>query len=55
MSSVIHRLLIQPELYPDLIAMVRSHTFFGVINAEPYNHLQEFEDMCSFLVIPGMT
>jgi hypothetical protein len=43
------------ELNPDLIAMVRSHTFSGAINEEPYDHLQEFEEMCSFLVVLGMT
>jgi hypothetical protein len=42
------------ELNPSLIAMVRSHTFSGAINEEPYEHLQEFEDMCSFLVVLGM-
>jgi hypothetical protein len=35
--------------------MVQSHTFPGAINEEPYNHLQQFKDMCSFLIIPGMT
>jgi hypothetical protein len=33
------------ELNPDLIAMDRSHTFSGAINEEPYDHLQEFEDV----------
>jgi hypothetical protein len=42
-------------LNPDIIAMVQSHTFPGAINEEPYNHLQQFKDMCSFLIIPGMT
>jgi hypothetical protein len=43
------------ELNPDFIAMVRSHTFSGAIHEEPYDHLQEFEDMFSFLAILGMT
>jgi hypothetical protein len=39
---------------PDVIAMVQNHTFSRAINEEPYDHLQEYEDLCSSLVLQGM-
>ena len=43
------------ELQPSLIAMVRSQPFSRLENENPYNHLLEFEEMCSCLSISGMT
>jgi hypothetical protein len=43
------------ELRPGFIAMVRNRPFSGAINEDPYNHLQEFEELCLCLVIAGMT
>jgi hypothetical protein len=43
------------ELHSGLIAMVRALPFSGYDNEEPYNHLREFEEMCSCLSILGMT
>ena len=42
------------ELDPDIIAMVQGRTFSGLGIEDPYHHLQEFEELCSYLVIPGM-
>jgi hypothetical protein len=35
--------------------MVQDRPFFGTINEDPYTDLKEFEDLCSHLVILGMT
>ena len=43
------------ELDPGFIAMVRKRPFSGEIHEDPYDHLQEFEELCSGLVILGMT
>jgi hypothetical protein len=43
------------EFHPGFIAIVKNRSFFGAINEDPYDHLQEFEELCSCLVIPGMT
>ena len=43
------------ELDPDFIAMVRKRPFSGEIHEDPYEHLQEFEELYSGLVILGMT
>jgi hypothetical protein len=43
------------KLHPGIIAMVRGQSFFGLENEDPHRHLQEFEELCSCLVIPGMT
>ena len=42
------------ELGPGFIAMVQNRPFSGAINEDPYEHLQEFEELCSSLVISGM-
>jgi hypothetical protein len=42
------------ELRPAFIAMVWEQTFFGEEDENPYIHLQEFEQLCSCLNIPGM-
>jgi hypothetical protein len=34
--------------------MVWEQTFFGEEDKNPYMHLQEFEQLCSCLNIPGM-
>jgi len=43
------------ELHPGLIAMVRAQPFLGHDNENPCQHLLEFEEMCSCLIISGMT
>ena len=43
------------ELGPVFIAMVRKRLFSGEIHEDPYEHLQEFEELCSGLEILGMT
>ena len=43
------------ELDPGFIAMVRKRPFSGEIHEDPYEHLLEFEELCSGLVILGMT
>jgi hypothetical protein len=35
--------------------MVWAQPFSGFDNEDPFNYLQEFEEMCSCLSIPGMT
>jgi hypothetical protein len=43
------------KLRPDFIAMVRNWPFSGAIRDDPHDHLKEFEELCSCLVILGMT
>ena len=43
------------ELDPGFIAMFRKQPFSGEIHEDHYEHLQEFEELCSGLVILGMT
>ena len=43
------------ELDPDIIAMVQERTFSGLGIKDPYHHLLEFEELCSYLVIPSMS
>ena len=43
------------ELDPDIIAMVRERTFPSLGIEDPYHHLLEFEELCSYLVIPSMS
>jgi hypothetical protein len=43
------------ELHPDIIGIVREWTFSGLWIEDPHHHLQEFEELCSYLVIPGMS
>jgi hypothetical protein len=43
------------ELDPGLIALVRKRPFSGEIHEDPYDHLQEFKELCLGLVILGMT
>ena len=43
------------ELDPNFVAMVRKWPFSGAINEDPYDHLQEFEELGSGLVVLGMT
>ena len=43
------------ELDPDIIAMVRERTFSGLGIEDPYHYLQEFEELCSYMVIPSMS
>ena len=43
------------ELHPRIIAMVRAQTFSGLESEDPDLHLQVFKELCSCLVIPGMS
>ena len=43
------------ELHPRIIAMVRAQTFSGLESEDPDLHLQVFEELCSCLVIPGIS
>jgi len=43
------------ELDPDFIAMIQKRPFSGAINEDPLDHLQEFKELCSSFVIPGIT
>jgi hypothetical protein len=43
------------ELHFHIMGMVQDRPFFGAINENPYFHLEEFEELCSRLVLPGMT
>ena len=43
------------ELRPDLIAIFREFSFFGLDGENPYHHLREFEQMCSCYAFAGMT
>ena len=43
------------ELHPRIIAMVRAQTFSGLESEDSDLHLQVFEELCSCLVIPGIS
>jgi hypothetical protein len=43
------------ELRPGFIAMVRDQAFLGLDYENPYHHLWEFEQLCAFLIISGMS
>jgi hypothetical protein len=43
------------ELCPGFIAMVREQSFSGEKDESPNSHLREFEQLCSCLVIAGMS
>ena len=43
------------EIRPSLVAMVRAQSFSGRKDECPYAHLQDFDENCSVLIIPGMT
>ena len=43
------------EHHPRIIAMVRAQTISGLENEDLDHHLQVFEDLCSCLVIPGIS
>jgi hypothetical protein len=43
------------ELHPRFKAMVWAQPFSGYDNEDSFNNLQDFEEMCSCLSIPGMT
>ena len=43
------------ELDPGIKALVRKRPFSGEIHEDPYEYLQEFEELCSGLEILGMT
>jgi hypothetical protein len=43
------------ELRPGFIAMVREQCFSGDKDESPYSHLREFKQLCTCLVIAGMS
>ena len=43
------------ELHPSLKAMVQAQPFSGYDNEDPFNHLWDFEEMCSCLSIPAIS
>ena len=43
------------ELFPDLITLVRKPSFSGLESKNPYQHLMDFEQLCSLFAIAGMT
>ena len=43
------------ELDPGFVAMVRKWPFSRKISEDPYDHLQEFEELCLGLVVLGST
>ena len=43
------------ELDPNIVDMVQGCTFSSLGIEDPYHHLLEFEELCSYLVIPGMS
>ena len=43
------------EPRPAFKAMVRNRPFSGTISEDPCDHLKVFEELCSSLVLPGMT
>ena len=43
------------ELHPRIIAIVQAQTFFGLETEDPDIHLQVFEELCSCLVILGIS
>jgi hypothetical protein len=42
------------EIYPDFISLVRELNFAGGLDENPYNDLQDFEEICATLMISGM-
>jgi hypothetical protein len=42
------------EIHPDFISLVRELNSAGGLDGNPYKHLQDFEDICSTLMISGM-
>jgi hypothetical protein len=42
------------EIHPDLISLVRELNFAGGLDENPYKHLQDFEEICTTLMISGM-
>jgi hypothetical protein len=43
------------QLHPAFVAMVREQLFLGMDHGNPDLHLREFEQLCSCLLIPGVT
>ena len=43
------------ELDPDIVDMVQAWPFSCLGIEDPYHHLQEFEEVCLYLVIPSMS
>jgi hypothetical protein len=42
------------EIRPDFISLVGELNFPGGLDDNPYKHLQDFEEICAMLMIPGM-
>jgi hypothetical protein len=42
------------EIHPDFIFFVKELNFTGGLDENPYEHLQDFEEICATLMISGM-
>jgi hypothetical protein len=42
------------EIHLDFISLIRELNFAGGFNENPYKHLQDFEEICTTLMISGM-
>jgi hypothetical protein len=42
------------EICPDFLSLVRELNFAGGLDENPFKHLQDFEEICSTLMISGM-
>jgi hypothetical protein len=42
------------EIHPDFISLVREMNFTRGLDENPYNHLQDFDEICATLMILGM-
>jgi hypothetical protein len=42
------------EIHPDFISLVKEFNFAGGLDENPYKHLQDFEEICTTLMISGM-
>ena len=43
------------KLCPGFIATVQEQAFLGLDYENPYHHLREFEQLCAYLTISGMS
>jgi hypothetical protein len=42
------------EIHLDFISLIRELDFVGGLDENPYNNLQDFEEICATLMISGM-
>jgi hypothetical protein len=54
-ATSLHRIKAEGyEIHPNFISLVRELTFAGGLDKNLYKHLQDFEEICATLMIPGM-